>query len=318
MADFQRQLKQGLLAGVRKGWHSFLWMAKIVVPVSFVVIILHWTGWLNKIDFLLNPLMSLIHLPPEAGYPIITGMLVNIYAVIGIITVLPFSMAQMTLIAVFSLMAHNLPAEGIIQHKSGLNIVKAIGTRIVLATVTTLIVAYFMGDTRQSIAVTAGLAAPAPLPGVLVEWAKNTGILLLKIFGIIMGIMIALECFRSLGWMEYLLRACQPVMKVLGLSGRTTMMWVAANLFGLLYGGAVIVEEAQKGDLKKEELEKLHIFIGCNHSMVEDPALFAVLGINAFWLYVPRFVMVVLVVHGYRLVSYLRGKLFSRPAGQTA
>ncbi|MFH1382371.1 MAG: nucleoside recognition domain-containing protein [Chloroflexota bacterium] len=316
MSDFQKQLKQGLLAGGKRGWFSFLWMAKIVVPVSFVVVLLHWTGWLGKIDFLLNPLMSLIHLPPEAGYPIITGMLVNIYAVIGIITVLPFSPAQMTLIGVFTLMAHNLPAEGIVQHKSGLNIVKSIGVRIILAAVTTIIVSWFLGDTRQSIAVAADLTGQAPLFGVLVGWARDTGILLLKIFGIIMAIMIILDSLRSLGWMEYILRACQPVMKVLGLSGRTTMMWVTANMFGLLYGGAVIAEEAKKGDLKKDELERLHIFIGCNHSMIEDPALFAVLGLNAFWLWVPRFVMVVLVVHLYRLVGYLRSRLLSHPAGQ--
>ena len=34
--------------------------------------------------------------------------------------------------------------------------------------------------------------------------------------------------------------------------------------------------------LPKEELENLHISVGINHGMVEDPAMFLVLGLNGF------------------------------------
>ena len=103
MPDFQTQLKSGFFEGVKKGWSSFVWMCKIVIPLSFLVTLLQWTGWLNYLDFLLNPLTSLINLPPEAALPILAGMLINLYACIAIITVVPFSIGQMTLIAVFSL-----------------------------------------------------------------------------------------------------------------------------------------------------------------------------------------------------------------------
>ena len=98
-------------------------------------------------------------------------------------------------------------------------------------------------------------------------------------------------------------------MRVLGLSERTTTMWVASTIFGLFYGGAVIVEEAKTTSLTKEELERLHIFAGINHAMVEDPALFAVLGLNAFWLWGPRLVMAIVVVHAYCTMKYLKNKL---------
>jgi len=190
MSSFRTQSKRGFLAGVKKGWSSFVWMCKIIIPLSFLVTLLQWTGWLNYLDFFLNPLTSLINLPPEAALPIITGMLVNFYAAIAIIAALPFTLEQMTLIAVFTLIAHNLIAEGIIQHKSGLNVIKATLVRIAAAVLAVLIVSRFLGDTSQSIDVSASLAVNTPLLEILKDWGVDMVGLIIKIFGIIMTIMI--------------------------------------------------------------------------------------------------------------------------------
>ncbi len=309
MSDFQTQLKTGFLAGVKKGGSSFVWMCKIIIPVSLLTILLQWTGWLNQLDFLLSPLTSLINLPPEAALPIITGMLINIYAVIAIITVLPFTIEQMTLIAVFNLIAHSLIMEGIIQHKSGLNAVKATLVRIAVAILAVLIVSQFLGDTSQSVTAPATLMVRTPFLEVLKVWTVDMIVLLLKILGIIMLVMIMLESLKSLGWIESSLKFFRPLTRILGLSDRIAMMLVTAVIFGLFYGGAVIVEEAQKGTLTREELERLHISIGINHSMVEDPALFAVLGLAAFWLWVPRFIMAIIAVLAYRTIKHLKNIL---------
>lgn len=310
--DFKAQLKSGFWAGVKKGGRTFVWMCKIVIPVSFLVTLLQWTGWLNYLDFLLNPLMRLINLPAEAALPIITGMLINIYAVVAIITVIPFTVEQMTLIAIFSLIAHNLILEGIIQHKSGINVIKITLFRIAVAVLTVLIVSQFFGDTSQGVVVPAYLTAHAPLLQVLKAWVVDMVALLMKILGIIMLIMILLETSKSVGWIEYVLRFFRPFMRVLGLSDRIAMMWATAIIFGLFYGGAVIVEEARKGTLTKEELEYLHFSIGTNHSMVEDPALFAVLGPNILWLWVPRLIMAIVAVQAYRSMKYLKNKISHR------
>ena len=286
-----------------------MWMCKVIIPVSFLIALLQWTGWLHQLDFLLTPLMSLINLPAEAALPIITGMLVNLYAVIAIITVLPFTVEQMTLIAIFNLVAHSLIVEGIIQHKSGFNVIKAALIRITMAILTVLIVSQFLGDTSQSVTVPPDFTVHTPFLELLKVWAVDLIGLLLKIFGIIMFIMILLESLKSLGWIEYSLKLFRPLMKTFGLSDRAAMMWVTAIIFGLFYGGAVIVEEAKKGALTKEELEHLHISIGINHAMVEDPALFAVLGLNAFWMWVPRFIMAIITVQTYRAIKHLKNKL---------
>lgn len=304
------KLKGGLRSGARKGWDSFFWMCKIIVPVSFLVTLLQWSGWLSRADFLLNPLMRLISLPSEAALPIISGMLINIYAAIAIMAVIPFSIDQMTLIAIFVLIAHNLIAEGIIQFRSGIHIVKITIVRVGVAIVTVLIVSQFLGDTTASIAVPASLTFQSPLAGLLGVWAIDMLKLLLKIFLIIMGITVVLESLRWLGWAEYLFNFFRPLMKVFGLSERTVMLWVTAVFFGLMYGGAVIRGEVEQAGLTKRELEHLHISIGINHSMVEDPALFLVLGLNGFWLWVPKLIMAIIAVHIVRVIPYLKNKLW--------
>jgi hypothetical protein len=281
-------------------------MCEIVIPISFLVTLLQWSGWLDKIDFVLNPLMSFLHLPPEAALPIISGMLINIYAVIAVLTALLFTVTQMTLIAIFTLICHNLIMEGIVQYRSGINVIKATLTRIVAAVLTVFIVSQFFGDTSHSIVMSSALPVHTPLLDIMTTWVRDTGILLLKIFGIIMFIMILLEISRALGWIDRVLVVFKPMMRVLGLSGRTAIMFVAGIIFGLLYGGAVIVEEGKKGTLTREEIQYLHVSLGINHSMIEDPALFAMLGVNIFWLWLPRLLMAIIAVQVYRVINYLR------------
>ena len=72
-----------------------------------------------------------------------------------------------------------------------------------------------------------------------------------------------------------------------GLNREVGLLWVTAVLFGVAYSGAVIVDEIRKQDLSKEEVEKLHLSIGINHAMIEDPALFLPFGIHPLWLWGP-------------------------------
>jgi Fe2+ transport system protein B len=55
---FSTRLKEGILAGLKKGWDGFVWMMKIIVPISLCTAILDWSGLLGHIDFLLKPLMG--------------------------------------------------------------------------------------------------------------------------------------------------------------------------------------------------------------------------------------------------------------------
>ena len=87
----------------------------------------------------------------------------------------------------------------------------------------------------------------------------------------------------------------------MGLDERVGLLWLTAVMFGVAYGAAVIVEEAKEGNFSAEELERLHISIGINHSMVEDPMLFASLGLSIFWLWIPRLITAIVAVYLFDL-----------------
>jgi spore maturation protein SpmB len=301
--DDKRALWQtGLRTGLRKGWNGFLWIMKIVLPISFLTALLAWSGWLHRLDFLLAPAMDLLSLPTIAALPLIIGMLANIYGALAAMAVLPFTTAQMTLMGIFLLTAHNLIQEGIIQARSGLHPLKATLFRISAAVVTVILVAPFLRD-GQTINIPVGAVTTVAVPflQMIWEWALATLALSAKIFGICMILLTVLEIFKTLGWITAIVNIFSPFLKIMGLDKKLGFLWMTAIVFGLAYGGAVIVEETKDGSLPKEDLEMLHLSIGINHSMVEDPALFMSLGLSAFWLYIPRLIMAIVTVRLMRL-----------------
>jgi hypothetical protein len=277
-------------------------MIKILVPISLLTGLLAWSGWIEKGQFIIQPVMDWLSLPAVAALPLMIGMLTGIYGGIAAMVVLPLTTEQMTLIAIFLLMAHNLIQEGVIQGKSGINPAKATVFRLVCATLTVMVVASFLKvNTTVPAAAVASEVIRQPFLLMLWNWAVTSSKLCLKIFFIIMTILTILEVLKKVGWIEYIVRLCRPVLKALGLSEKAGILWMTAALFGLAYGAAVIVEEANEGHLGKEELEALHLSIGINHSLIEDPALFLALGLSAFWLWIPRLITAIIAV---RLFSF--------------
>ncbi len=295
-------LKEGLLAGFRKGWSGFIWIMKILVPISLLTVVLAWSGWIEKVNFIIQPIMSWLSLPAMAALPLLIGVLTGIYGGIAAMVVLPFSKEQLTLMAIFLLIAHNLIQEGIIQGKSGLHPLKATLFRLIAASLTVMVVALFLdlGATTPIIA-DFPVITPQSFVAMIHSWFLTTFKLSVRIFLIIMGLLTLLEILKSLGWIKRIVKLSRPVLRGLGLSENAGILWMTAAIFGLAYGAAVIVEEAKEGHLDKEELEGLHLSIGINHSLIEDPALFLALGLNPFWLWVPRIITAMLAV---RLLTF--------------
>jgi spore maturation protein SpmB len=307
-------LREGTIAGLKKGWDGFVWMMKIIVPISLCTAILDWSGLLGHLDFLFKPLMGWLDLPPAAALPLIVGMLSSIYGGIGAMVPLPFSTPQMTLIAVFILMAHGLIQEGIIQGQSGIHPLKATLVRIGAAIVTVLLMVPWVGSSTVMPAAADGALTVSPaFLEMIRHWAWTTFRLTAKIFFIIIALLTLLELLKAFGWIHPIVRALSPFLRIMGLDQKVGFLWMTAVIFGLSYGGAIIVEEAKSGHLSREDLELLHLSIGMNHSMVDDPPLFLPLGIHPFWLYVPRLVMAIFIVRLLRL-----WQRYARRPGQPA
>jgi hypothetical protein len=229
-------------------------------------------------------------------------MLSSVYGGMAAMAVLPFSTAQLTLMAVFILMCHALIQEGIIQGTSGIHPLKATLVRFVAAVVTILVIAPWVGSSTEMPAAAGGLPTSQPaFAEMLRDWAWTTLRLSIKIFFIVMALLTLLECLKAFDLVHPLVRSLSPFLRLMGLDQKVGFLWMTAVIFGLSYGGAIIVEEAKSGHLTREELEILHLSIGMNHSMVEDPPLFLPMGIHPLWIYLPRLVMAIVTVRLLRL-----------------
>jgi hypothetical protein len=315
----EAKLKGGIARGLGRGLHGFLWIVKILVPVSLAVALLDWTGWLYVLDPVFRPAMGLINLPPQAALPVLTALLSSFYAAFAMMLVIPFSAPQLIMLAIFMSIAHMFIIEGTIQHKAGMNGPAMVALRFVTACIVVVIVSWFFDDTAAPVVMPQSITTHAAIEAVLSAWAVSTLKLLLKILLIMVPVAAVLELMKVFGWTERVARVFRPLMNVLGLSPNVATMWVAGTFFGIIYGSALIVEESTSGRYSQDELRRLHIALGLNHSIVEDPALFLAAGIGLFWTVVPRLVAAVAAVHLYRLCRALQPRLRSgsfRTAGR--
>jgi hypothetical protein len=310
MPHWQHHIVEGFKEGLAKGWRSFLWVLKLILPISLLTVLFEYSGILGYLDSLLAPLMGFMGLPSMAAFPIVAGALAGVYAAVGALAVLPLTQAQMTLVAIFVLIAHMLIQEGIIQARSGFHLGKATVVRLSAAVATVTLCSFFIDTGVDPVTAAPAVAAVRPgLAEMLGHWFIDMAWLSLKILWIVMSIMIGLAWMRRFNLVPLLVRWMRPVLALLGLGPRVGVLWLSAVLFGVTYGAAVIVEEFRAGSFEHHEIERLHVSIGINHSMVEDPLLFLPLGIGIFWLYVPRFVAAMVAVRIYDAIEALaRGR----------
>ena len=307
--DIFPKLKSGVCQGLIKGGKGFVWLLKILIPISFATALLVNFGVIYKLDFLLTPVMTWLSLPASAALVLIIGLFTGIYGTVAALSVMPFSVDQMTLIAIFTLISHNIIQESLVQGNSGMNAAFAAFYRIITAFLVTFICAKLMGvalNPGDAESIGHLVREAKPFMVMFKSWGWGTLKLAVQIFCIIMPLMVVMELAKLFHIITFITRISSPLLSVMGLSRSTGMLWLTATIFGLAYGAAVIVEETRSNNYNKQELTKLHLSIGVNHSMIEDPALFLPLGLSVFWLWVPRLVAAVLVTWLYSVYSSAR------------
>jgi Fe2+ transport system protein B len=291
------RIRSAAADGLRKGVSGYVWLLKILLPIAFATALLDHVGWIRRLDFLLEPAMQWLGLPAAAALPIVIGALTGVYGCIAAMAVLSLSQAHMTVVAVFVLIAHNLPQEGIIQAKSGIPFVKTTLVRLAAAAATSMVVGWCL-DAGSSIPETAVAAVETPGFTVFLKgWAAGMAWLCLQIFVILCAIMILIELLKAFHLVDALVRLLAPLLRLMGLDRQTGVLWLTGVILGLSYGGAVIVQQVRELNLTAEEVEKLQLSIGINHSMIEDPLVFLPLGLNPLWMWVPRLLAAVLAVY---------------------
>ena len=119
--------------GFFRGLESFWLLAKIMLPVYFIVTFLKFTPVLPAIADFFAPYMKIFGLPGGAALAIVLGNTVNLYAAIAVIASLKMSTEQVTILAIMLAISHSLPMEVTITQKMGTRYITILFLRLLVS-----------------------------------------------------------------------------------------------------------------------------------------------------------------------------------------
>jgi hypothetical protein len=288
---------------------SVRWLLTIMVPVSLAVTLLNYSGVIRIVSDFLDPAFRAVGLPGSSAFVFLTSVVLNIYSAIAVISTLGFTIREVTILALMCLISHNFFVELAVQKRTGSALLRMVALRLGMSFAGALVLNALLPAAPAAAADQAvNAAASAGFGTLLAGWAADTFFLVLKVSLIVTGLMILQNILKEFGVIGLLSRAFSPLLRLLGLPGQTTFLWIVANVIGLAYGAAVMFEETDSGKLRKTDADLLNHHTAVNHSMLEDTLLFAAIGVPALWIMVPRVVLAAAAVWARRFELYLRGR----------
>lgn len=291
-------IKNRIVGCIRKvlpvALRTSLWFLKIMLPVSFFVLLLSHFHILPYLSSLAAPLFTLLGLPGDAALVFLTSIFTNIYTVIALMANLDFSVREGVILAVMCLISHNYLVETWVQKKTGSSATGIVILRFVCSFVAAVLLNLVMPEMPARLAY-----QPAVTPDftdALLGWLQNSLILSVKVVCIISLLMIVQRLLEEFGVLKWISSVLGPLMVVFGLPRQTAFLWLVGNTLGLAYGSAVLMEYAERGKLNEKDADLLNYHLAVSHSQLEDPLLFAVLGLPVLWLILPRVILAIVVV----------------------
>jgi hypothetical protein len=292
---WQRALSGARLA-VPPALKTAVWLVKITIPLSLVVSLLNFFGVVGYVANFLNPIFGLMGLPGEASLVFITSLFLNIYSAIAVMTQLPLTIREITILAVMCLIAHNLFVETAVQAKTGSKAWHIVLLRVSMAVVSGFALNWMLPPQMQGFIPAANVQAATEFIPFIVGWAKSAVILTLKITMLVTLLMVMQQLLKEFGAIRVLSKIFSPALKLFGLPPSTSFLWIVANILGLAYGSAVMVQEVRNGTVTKRDADLLNYHIAISHSNLEDMLLFVAIGAPALWILIPRLVIAAAVV----------------------
>ena len=300
-----------MLSCVRSATPSALktiwWLTKIMVGVSFGIMLLQYFGVIAWISDLLTPVFSSFGLPGEAALAYVSGYFVNCYTAMAVMSTLGLDMREATILAVMVLCSHNMIVETTVQVKTGSSAVRIVVIRTLSAFILAFVLNQIMPEYAEKVTEVVE-TKDNTFVGMLVDWAlrttKTVGLMIILVY----ALTLLQRILNEFGIIKYIANFLKPVMVFFGLPPRTAFLWLVANTLGLAYGAAVMIDETEHGTTTKEENDLLNHHIGVSHSNLEDLLLFTAIGGNFLWMLLSRWVMSLLLVWERKIEMIIRTK----------
>jgi hypothetical protein len=301
MNQTNQRLWAATKSGLPKAKRTIIWLLKMILPISLAVRLLQYTGVLEYVSTLLNPIFQAVGLPGEASIAFVSSVFLPLYAPIAIASSLSLTIRQLTILGIMCLISHNTLVETAIQKKTGSNFAFIWLLRISMSFFAAFIWNWLLPHNLGVAAVlSVSTIAEQTIGTVLWIWAQGALALALKIAVIVTALMILQRILEEFHVMDLLSRTFAPVMQFMGLSRNSSFLWFVANIIGLTYGSAIIIEQVQEGKISTKDASMLNNHLAISHSLLEDTSLWVVVGVPLFWVTVPRIALAILVVWSVR------------------
>lgn len=269
------------------------WMLRLMIPISFIVSMLNYLGWLYSIAQIFSPIFKWISLPGEAALVYITSIFLNIYSAIAIIGSLSLNHREITIIAIMCLIAHNLPIEVTIQKQTGSSAINIILLRLIASFIAAMLLNLVLPQYLTKTYYTNFHPVDTNFIQFLQNWFFNIFPLSIKLLLIISGLLTFQKLLNDYGILNELAKFFMPLMKPMGLSEKVAFHWLIGNIVGLTYGAAIMFDEVKKRKISVYNAKLLNYHIAISHSLLEDTLLFVAIGVSAFWITFPRILIAI-------------------------
>lgn len=290
----------------RRSARLFLALVKVMLPVMVLVQAGQWLGWIDALGRGFAPVMALLDLPPEAGMIWVASVFIGIYgaiaALISFAPVLDLTTAQFSALAAMMLFAHSLPVEQAIVRRAGASFWATTALRVGAALGYGAVIAWTCkmgGWLQEPLSLTwlqqSTLAGDTD-PHAFGPWLRGTITSLLVTYAVLVALLVLLDVLERIGATRWITAAMAPLLRLSGLDPRVTPVTTVGVLLGLTYGGALIIEEAEKQQYPARTRFLALSWLSLCHSLIEDTALMLVLGADIWVVLVGRVVVTLAVV----------------------
>lgn len=285
-----------------------IWIIKITVGVSFAMMLLKYFNILPYISDFISPVFSIFGLPGSTALAFVSGYCVNVYSAIAVMTSLDLDWRAITILSTMVMAAHSMFLETPVLKKTGVSGVRMVAVRTLSAFVLGVglnLVLPGEATLDASAAVVAERGAFLPQLGA---WALSTLKLVVMMICIIYALNVLQRVLQEFGIIDKIAKVFKPLMKVFGLPEGTVFLWIVANVIGLGYGAAAILDSLSRNTLSERDVKLLDSHICISHSNLEDLILLSATGAVWWILLLSRWLMAIILVWEQRLEFYISDK----------
>lgn len=283
-----------------------IWIIKITVAVSFAMMLLKYFQILPWISNAVSPVFRIFGLPGAAALAYVSGYFVNVYSCIAVMTTLELDWRAITILCTMVMCAHSMVLETAVLKKTGASGVRMVIVRTLCSFILGILLNLILPGSSDLSAMSADTGVRPEFLTALWEWLLSALKLVLMMVAIIYSLNILQRLLREFGIMEKIAKVFRPLMSVFGLPSETVFLWIVANIIGLGYGAAAMLDELERGDIGKRDVLLLDSHICISHSNLEDLLLLTACGAVWWILLLSRWAMSIVLVWEQRLEFYLK------------